>query len=348
MVKIIDADAHVIECEETWDHLQPGDERFRPIPVADPDGGHAGWLVDGQLVAGAAGDPSISKDIKELRDVPGRLAAMDGLGIDAQVLFPTFFIGLTTDRPEVQRALAKTYNRWLAHVWSQSDGRLPWVVVPPLLDLEASLEEIDLAAEHGAHGVFMRGIEGDRVLTDPYLFPIYEKAQELGLPISIHAGTGSGAVRSIYYGQHETRSRDVFAAANLPVLGAFHLLVTSGIPDRFPDLRFGFIETGAQWVPYLVGEALRRQETMTTEGTISSAATVLADKNLFVAVRTDNDLAGLVEGFGSTNFVMGTDFGHEDAGTEVDAFSKLRAEGSISDADLDRVMSDNARALYAL
>lgn len=348
MVKIIDADAHVIECEQTWDFLQPGDERFRPIPIADPEGGHSGWLVDGQFVAGAVGDPSISPDVKELRDVAGRLAAMDELDIDAQVLFPTFFIGLTTDRPEVQRALAMTYNRWLADVWSRSDGRLPWVVVPPLLDIEASLAEIDFAAERGAHGVFMRGLEGDRVLTDPYFFPVYEKAQALNLPISIHAGTGSGAVRSIYYGQRETRSRDVFAAANLPVLAAFHLLVTSGITKSFPDLRFGFIETGAQWVPYLVGEALRRQETMTTEGTIEDPATVLAEKNLYVAVRTDNDLAGLVEDFGATNFVMGTDFGHEDAGTEVDAFSKLRTEGSISDADLDLVMSHNARALYNL
>jgi hypothetical protein len=30
----IDADAHVIECEKTWDYLEGADKRDRPVPVA--------------------------------------------------------------------------------------------------------------------------------------------------------------------------------------------------------------------------------------------------------------------------------------------------------------------------
>ena len=30
----IDADAHVIECEKTWDYLEGDDKRYRPVPIA--------------------------------------------------------------------------------------------------------------------------------------------------------------------------------------------------------------------------------------------------------------------------------------------------------------------------
>jgi len=30
----IDADAHVIECEKTWDYLEGNDKRYRPVPIA--------------------------------------------------------------------------------------------------------------------------------------------------------------------------------------------------------------------------------------------------------------------------------------------------------------------------
>lgn len=348
MSNIVDADAHVIECEDTWNYLGPSDEKFRPIPVADPSGGHSSWLVDGQIIPSAVGDKSIRKDVKELRDVPGRLERMDGFGIDKQVLYPTFFIGLTGARPEVHTALARTYNRWMADVYSRSQGRLPWVAVPSLLDIDESIAQIEFGASNGAHGVFMRGVEGDRTLADPYFFPLYEKAEELGLPITIHAGTGNKDVRSIFYGQAETRVRDVFAAANIPVLAAFHLLSISGVPEMFPGLRFGFIEAGAQWVPFIVGEIARREETMNAETGVDDPSKLLESKRFFVACRTDNDIAGIVEEFGSKNFVMGTDYGHEDAGTEVEAFANLRAQGAIAEEDLDRIMTENAKGLFKL
>ena len=29
-LQVIDADAHVVETERTWDYLDPGEERYRP------------------------------------------------------------------------------------------------------------------------------------------------------------------------------------------------------------------------------------------------------------------------------------------------------------------------------
>ncbi len=48
---LIDADAHVIECEETWSHLDPAFHARRPLPITLPDdtgfmGWNAFWLID--------------------------------------------------------------------------------------------------------------------------------------------------------------------------------------------------------------------------------------------------------------------------------------------------------------
>ena len=45
---------------------------------------------------------------------------------------------------------------------------LRWVVVIPGLSLDKALEEIRLGQEHGACGIFMRAVEGDRRLSDGY------------------------------------------------------------------------------------------------------------------------------------------------------------------------------------
>ena len=45
--------------------------------------------------------------------------------------------------------------------------------------------------DHGAVGVYMRGVEGTRTLADPYFFPIYEEASSLDFPICVHTGAGS-------------------------------------------------------------------------------------------------------------------------------------------------------------
>jgi predicted TIM-barrel fold metal-dependent hydrolase len=36
--------------------------------------------------------------------------------------------------------------------------------------------------------VHLRGVEHDMFLCDPYFFPLYERAQDLNLPILIHNG----------------------------------------------------------------------------------------------------------------------------------------------------------------
>jgi hypothetical protein len=51
-----------------------------------------------------------------------------------------------------------------------------------------------------------------------------------------------------------------FMRFKVPVLSGFHSIVHDGIPAKFPQLRFGFIEVRAQWVPYMAVEIAKRFE----------------------------------------------------------------------------------------
>ena len=105
-----------------------------------------------------------------------------------QVIFPTFFIRYNTNNAEAEWALTTTYNRWLAEKCARTNGRLRWAAVLPLLRPDKAVEELRWAKEHGACGIFKRGFDLDRKVTDPHFFPIYEEASALDLPLCIHTG----------------------------------------------------------------------------------------------------------------------------------------------------------------
>ena len=106
-------------------------------------------------------------------------------------LSPTIFIEHITDKPESEIAICKGYNRWLADIYRQGRGRLRWICVLPLLDINASLTELKFCQQNGACGVFMRGIEGHRLITDPYFYPLYEEMSRLNMAVGVHVGNGN-------------------------------------------------------------------------------------------------------------------------------------------------------------
>ena len=91
---------------------------------------------------------------------------MDELGTEIQVIYPTLFISDPAVRPEVELALTRSYNRWLADRCALSKGRLRWVCVPPLKTMDKAVEELSWAKDHGACGVSKKGIR-KRATTRP-------------------------------------------------------------------------------------------------------------------------------------------------------------------------------------
>ena len=212
MLGVVDSDTHVAESLSMWNLIDADMRHRRPVLVSMPDDTlykdwNALWLIDGNIFPKPVGKggfrlitPSESKiqssrkDIRvgcrEITDVAARLADMDRLGVETQVVYPTLFLIYLTDDPELDVALCRAYNRFMARAWAESKNPLRWVVVPPLRSIEESVKEIKSAKTNGAVGVFFRGIEGNYTLDNPYFFPVYQAAMDVDLPICIHTGSG--------------------------------------------------------------------------------------------------------------------------------------------------------------
>src|SRR5439155_1039166 len=177
---MIDADTHVDESEATWKKLEGTSyAKYIPVTVTLPpdEAKRAGynptnsrcWVVEGRLQNRAIRD-EVNHPLRvyrELQDVPGRLAHMDRMGVDIQVIFPTFFIRYNTGNGEAEWALTTTYNRWMAEKCANTDGRLRWAAVLPLLQPDKAVEQLRWAKQHGARGSYKRGFDLERNGTDP-------------------------------------------------------------------------------------------------------------------------------------------------------------------------------------
>ena len=345
----IDSDAHVIETMETWRFLEESEQAFMPSIVAKTAGNEARnvagnikrnyWVVNRRI---HDKDENLAHDVpedsREMRDVQSRIDHMDALDIDIQVLFPTLMLRPIADRAAIEFALCRSYNRWLAEIWKQGKGRLRWVAVPPVLSLDKARAEMEFAKENGACGIFMRGLENEMPISDPYFFPLYEIAGDLDLPITIHLGNGSYMVHDFY--EHDT----TFSKFKLPTIAAFHSLIMHGTPSKFPRVRWAIIEASANWLPFILHDLRQR---FTRRGKVLPDD-VLGENRIYVTCEVTDDLPRVLEAASDDNLIIGTDYGHSDSATEIEALRLLRHKKEIGPTVVEKILSHNPARLYGL
>ena len=104
------------------------------------------------------------------------LDALNAMGVDRAVVFSA--------RPE-EHPDVRANVRYVLKLAGESDGRIiPFVRVTPLAD--DVLEALDWAHDEGVRGVKM--IPHGWFPFDDEVRPVYEKIQDLGLPLLVHSG----------------------------------------------------------------------------------------------------------------------------------------------------------------
>jgi len=362
---VIDADTHVDETEATWEYIDDAAQRPDTVFPSNPDPKLPParyWLIDGKRQIRFIRDDKKTQttvETRELLDVPKRLRDMDQLGVDVQVMYPTLFLAEFNEQPELELALRRSYNRWIADRTSQSGGRLRWVCLAPFLSIDKAVEELRYAKDHGACGILKKGDrEAGKWPADAYFYPLYEEAEKLDLPICFHTGSGVpdfSPAREFFFSRYMR-----FAA---PVPNAFNSLIIEGVTQKFPKLRFGFIEAGASWVPFIVYSLRRQVEVQRRQDSRGEAAgpfrraqyvvdeNLLKDHRLFVACQVDEDLPYIVKFSCEDNLLVGSDYTHGDPADEL-YFPRLLRErakrGYISESLAEKILNDNPKAFYGL
>ena len=75
---------------------------------------------------------------------------------------------------------------------------------------------------------------------------------------------------------------------------------------------------------------------------------MLKKNNFWVACQTTDDLDYVLSYTGEDNLVIGTDYGHHDTSTEIEALRTIRTIGKIPSTVCDKILDNNARNLYGL
>jgi predicted TIM-barrel fold metal-dependent hydrolase len=365
----IDSDAHVIENEHTWDYLTADEQEYRPR-VANLDApatnGLAGevsksvphakiWLV------GDTWSPYFREDGNQrgnaniydegtttLANPAQRAADLDALGIDAQLLISSFWLGAEIDHPIAEIALSRAYNRWIAESLGGYKDRFPWAIRVPMHDVEAAAAEMKFGKENGGSSVLFRGIEHGYHLSDPYFRPIFQVAQDLDLSIVVHLADPIRNLRNIPIGRLFTQPSAYLGNLHLLMAG-FHAVIATDLPKRFPRLRWGFVEGGASWVPAVLQQQARLAASGADFLNVQPIGPErLSEANIFVSVETCEDLPYLVKAVGEDNLMLGTDYGHNDIGSELAAHFEISSRTDLSDVAKKKIVDTNGRRFLGI
>ena len=272
--KVIDVDTHVTEPPDVWTSRVSAKWGDR-IPHVVRMGKKDWWMIGDKpvmppgITATAGFDGFIPKfpdtygdALAASYDAEARLEHMDREGIYAQILYPNlggFGSGkfLSLGEPELMLECVRAYNDWLTE-WSSADPkRLLPITATPFWDLNEAVKEMQRCAELGHVGILFGSQPesfGQPPLVDPHWDPFWAAAQEVGLPISFHIG--SGDTSNILDGAGGIGLRTNLARTCTQLFmdnsGCIADLIFGGICHRFPDLKFVSVESGASWVIFAI------------------------------------------------------------------------------------------------
>lgn len=184
------------------------------------------------------------------RDVTLSRRAMQSLGIDYLVLFPTPMLTLGLHpQPEMEVWLGRAYNRWLIDKVLTKDDRIKTLAYLPFNVPSEAIRTIEeFSDKPGVIGFCVPSTRHKPVHHNDYM-RVYAMLEERGLPIAFHAAyhwqDQSLATVNRFLGMHALG----FVWCNMVHMTNW---VLNGIPERFPKLKSIWVESGLAWVPFLM------------------------------------------------------------------------------------------------
>ena len=179
---------------------------------------------------------------------------LSSINVDIGILFPDSMLKLATiTDEEYAAALARAYNAWLVDTWCRPEQGLVGCLVASPQAPEDAAAEIEKYANHpGVAGVYLPGAAVDPLWGDRKYDPIFRAAEAADFAVLLHS---VGIVHPVYpfntqgftsgFGRHTT-SHTFSMMANVVDM------VSTGVPERFPNLRICYTEAGVAWVPFVM------------------------------------------------------------------------------------------------
>lgn len=274
-----------------------------------------------------------------------RLAEMDAAGVDMQVLShaPP---GLQAVAAASAADVARRANDRLAAVVASNPSRFAAFASLPTTVPEAAAEELERAVvELGMKGAVIHGLTDRLFLDDKRFWPIFQRADALGVPVYIHPADPHPAVTEAYFGAYaQTHPMFMRAAWGFTFETGTQAvrLVLSGLFDACPGLQLILGHFG-ETIPFLltrIDEALGRDTPMKDFRAQFSRHFHVTTSGFF----SDVALLCCLQELGIDRIMFSVDwpFASQPAGIE------WVSRANLSAADRDKLLHGNAARLLKL
>jgi predicted TIM-barrel fold metal-dependent hydrolase len=187
-------------------------------------------------------------------------------GVDLAMVIPA---GRYVVDPGVNAAWCRAHNEWVAETWLDKwsfGGRFFGAINTSVDDPARAVQEIEYWAGHPGFKQIIIGDFSERPLGFPMYDPIWEAASRHKLPVAMHF-SGHGALSLGVTPVGKFPHHVDYHAIAYPLMYSAHLTswITGGVFDRFPDLRFVFLEGGFLWHRPVVNRLARHWDRLRIE-----------------------------------------------------------------------------------
>lgn len=275
---------------------------------------------------------------------------LDPVGVEWGMLVSLSKGGMEERNQDFAQALAHAVNDWQIEMWVRKDARLKAGIVVPQEDAEFAAREIRArAAENTDYRQIIISPRSIEPLGRRRYWPIYEAAQEVGLPIGLHPAAFSGGSPSTGGGWPTYYMQEHYGFAT-GVAGNLVSMIFEGVFERFPKLRVALIETGFTWIPAM-GWRMDKQWARSRKEVphVKRPPSEYIREHFWFATQPieepDNvqHLVDIIDWIGWDRMLFSTDYPHWDYD---DPRHCIRFQ--MTDARRNMLFRDNAKALYGL
>ncbi len=380
-LKVIDTDTHWSEPYDLWTSRAPSRYVDR-VPRMVERNGRRRWWFDGDIaiglpIASSVIDPEGTKitgtaffemDNEMVHrasfEPEARVAMMDTLGIHAQIMYPNVagfgnqnFLKSPDDM--LRLVSVQIYNDALAEFQDATGQRVFGMALLPWWDLEAAAAEIQRVADNGLRGIVTCSNPEEAGLPDmgqPAWDPIWDLCSNLAMPVNFHIGSSKGNLD--FFGKAPWPS---FGAERKLAVGSANLflgnarvignMIYSGVPERFPDLRFVSVESGIGWLPFFL-ESLDHQLLETAPNELADLTMAPSDyfRRQFLGTFWFESamVAAAIDFLGPQSVMFETDFPHPTCLYPRDDARLSKTLAGLEPEVVQRIMQDNAAELYRI
>jgi predicted TIM-barrel fold metal-dependent hydrolase len=288
--------------------------------------------------------PSVDQRLKDLE--------MDG--IDGEIIFPGKGLGMWyTFDPAFAHAQVEVYNTWAWETFGPHIDRLSPAAALATGDIPATLKEVERCLKLGFRHFTLpckplfgppktNELNYNKVDFDP----MWAMFVEADVPVTFHVSTGKdprttrglgGAV--VNYVVHSLS----------PTLEPLVNICASGVAERFPELKFGSVEAGIGWVPWMLeamDEAYLKHHFWVKPKLKALPSDYFRAKG-FATFGEDRPGLAIIEEFAlQDNFMWANDYPHHEGTWPHSAEAIERQMGHLSEVTRAKVLGESAARVF--